>query len=166
MEIIDEFLQESNNIEDERSEIAFDDAKLAWEYAYENRDKVTLSYILEIHRILMNRINPRIAGKIRDKDVWIGGQHKRFISRKIVEGELLVRVCFEMMVHMISTDDRKELRAKQVHIVFEDIHPFEDGNGRVGRILYNIQRLKLDLSIHVIHEGKEQIEYYNWFRKI
>jgi len=37
------------------------------------------------------------------------------------------------------------------------------GNGRVGRILYNIHRLLLGLPIHVIHEGKEQKEYYTWF---
>ena len=53
---------------------------------------------------------------------------------------------------------------KRWHIQFEHIHPFEDGNGRVGRILMNFQLVKKGLPILVIHEGKEQREYYKWFK--
>ena len=52
---------------------------------------------------------------------------------------------------------------KMIHVIFEKIHPFRDGNGRVGRILYNIHRLLVGLPIHIIHEGVEQMEYYKWF---
>ena len=54
---------------------------------------------------------------------------------------------------------------KRTHIDFEQLHPFEDGNGRVGRILYNIHRVTLGLPIHIIHEGEEQMEYYKWFKE-
>ena len=53
---------------------------------------------------------------------------------------------------------------EQDHIWFEKIHPFEDGNGRTGRILMNIQRLNAGLPLLIIHEGKEQMEYYKWFQ--
>jgi len=72
-----------------------------------------------------------------------------------------MRVCFEMLARGTFN---KEERSKQIHVAFEDIHPFVDGNGRVGRILYNIHRIKLGLPIHIIHEGEEQKEYYKWFK--
>ena len=53
---------------------------------------------------------------------------------------------------------------KDWHIQFEHIHPFEDGNGRVGRILMNLQLLNEGLPILVIHQGEEQKRYYKWFK--
>ena len=52
---------------------------------------------------------------------------------------------------------------KKWHIMFEHIHPFEDGNGRTGRILMNIQRLKIGLPILIIYE-KHKFKYYDWFK--
>ena len=156
-----EFLQHSNWIEGEYSDIALKDAEIAWKYAYSNIDNINVSVVLEIHRLLMSHLHPIIAGKIRNCDVWIGGQHKIFTSETQIEGALLMNVCFEMIAKG-SFD--KEAKTKYVHITFENIHPFVDGNGRVGRILYNIHRLKLGLPIHIIHQGDEQQEYYKWFK--
>jgi len=61
-------------------------------------------------------------------------------------------------------DAKDELSPEEFYIEFEEIHPFEDGNGRTGRILMNLQRIKLGLSLLIIHEGKEQMEYYKWFK--
>ncbi len=48
---------------------------------------------------------------------------------------------------------------------FKEINEFlEQSNFVKGRILYNIHRLKLGLSIHIVHIGKEQTEYYKWFK--
>jgi len=49
---------------------------------------------------------------------------------------------------------------ERIHVEFENIHPFEDGNGRVGRILMNLQRIFSGMSVLIIHEGTEQQEYY------
>ena len=85
-----EMLRESNYIEEELSEEALEDAIKAWEFAREN-DDVSFEWLLEIHRLLMRRLNPRIAGKLRGCDVWIGGRHCRFISygllKSIVTGK-------------------------------------------------------------------------------
>jgi len=64
-----EFLSESNAIEGEYSKRALEDAKEAWEYAKENRAYITGPVILHIHKILMQRIRPDIAGKLRKCDV-------------------------------------------------------------------------------------------------
>ena len=96
----------------------------------------------------------------------IGGKIKEY------RGEELLRSLLEDLVTSINcpalkswNDEVRGKIAKDTHIMFENIHPFEDSNGRTGRILYNIHRLNLGLPIHIIHEGDEQMEYYKWFQK-
>lgn len=161
---IKEFLKHSNWIENERSDQALEDAQRAWRYALANEDSPVIAYMLKIHELLLRKLRPDIAGKIRNCDVFIGGQQKTFISEALIRDDLQTKVVFEMLSKKKESDQRKEYRAKQVHVAFEDIHPFQDGNGRVGRILWQIHRLKLDLPIKIIHEGDEQMEYYKWFQ--
>jgi len=49
------------------------------------------------------------------------------------------------------------------HIHFEKIHPFVDGNGRMGRILMNWQRVKVGLQPLIIWASERQA-YYAWFK--
>ena len=51
---------------------------------------------------------------------------------------------------------------KKDRIWFEKNHPFEDGNGRTGRILLNWQRLQYGLPLLIIESYKKE-EYYKWF---
>lgn len=151
-----EFLEQSNFIENERSQEGLDDAIMAWNWAYNNKHKISLYYILKIHRLLMRRIAPEIAGRLRDCDVFIAGIRKIFITKPILENilaEWMNKYCF-----LMDTNDKK------AHIGFENIHPFIDGNGRVGRILMNIHRVNMGKSILIIHEGDEQLSYYRWFK--
>ena len=166
---VNEFLQHSNYIENERSDGALADAWEAWDYAYSHRQQLILGgsnwrvcYMLDIHKLLMYRLNPKIAGKIRNCGVWIGGKRKVFVSIQLIEEEL------QRIVNMMDTGQYPYIEVgntwpKQTHIAFEAVHPFEDGNGRTGRILMAIHCLKLGLPIHIIHEGVEQLEYYKWF---
>lgn len=150
----EKFLFESNKIEQEYSVDALEDAIKAWMMAkLITKESNTLPYVLGIHRILLKRLNPRIAGKIRKCDVSIGGQLG--MSPDKIEEEL------KKLLKIIPKTTQE---IKTWHIMFEHIHPFEDGNGRTGRILMNIQRLKIGLSIHIIHEGEEQMKYYKWFK--
>ena len=156
----EQFLYESNLIENETSDEAFEDAKMAWNYAVANKRKINVQMILQIHRLLMKRLDPRIAGHLRMCDVWIGGNKKGFLTTGILE-EQLELVCQEINA---KKENPSESWCKEVHVMFEDIHPFEDGNGRVGRILYNFHRLKLGLGIDVIWDDEKQ-DYYKWFKK-
>jgi len=151
-----EFLLESNKIEREYSEEALEDAKHAWNFAKKHKhNKLDIKFIKLIHQELMRRLNPRIAGEIRKCDIWVGG--RKGFSSNIIEEEL--RLLCNPGIYPISS----ESLIKRWHIQFEKIHPFEDGNGRTGRILMNIQRLKIGLPVLIIHEGEEQKSYYRWF---
>lgn len=148
-----EFLQQSNYLESESRPIAFDDAVLAWKYLNEKKN-LTVNRILETHRILLANIDKENAGKIRECSVWVGRRvcPKPYTLPALLEGWI--------KVHGQASSDEQ---IKQAHIAFEEIHPFVDGNGRVGRIIMNWQREKNNLPILIIHEGFEQREYYKWF---
>jgi Fic family protein len=159
---IKEFLKQSNLIEEVSAEYAHEDALKAWEYISE-KEVLTVNDVLHVHKLLMNRLNPRIAGKLRDCDVWIGGQKKKFVSTEVLKDQL--KNVLSGIDSTLTADYDKNEMTKNCHKMFENVHPFEDGNGRVGRIIYNWHRLKLGLLIHVIHVGQEQLEYYKWFKR-
>lgn len=165
-------LYESNLIENEKSEEALEDAIEAWTFAKENMNKIDVAYALEIHRLLMKRLRPDIAGKFRTCDVWIGGQCKWFVSVALLK-EQLTQLLEDMLaatdVAMNSkkklTVKEKETLAETFHVFYEGWHGFEDGNGRSGRILYQIHRLLLGLPIKLIENKTKFTNYYPLFKK-
>jgi len=157
-ETLHEFLRESNAIESEYDDIAFEDSLEAWDYAYgqlidDPKFKFTPKFIAGIHAHLMRRLRPKIAGRFRNCGVMVGG-NVCLDPRKI---------SYVLSSWCMSINSKSFNNAKNNHITFEEIHPFEDGNGRTGRILYNIQRLRDGEDLHVIKESEKE-DYYKWFR--
>jgi len=160
-----EFLRESNRIEDEYSISALRDAMYAYQYAkemiIEKKQTLTIEHILTIYNLLMRRLNKSIVGKWRNVAVTVGGEYKpkerKYILRKKIQG---------WIDNCIVTKLGVEEDIRRWHILFEKIHPFTDGNGRLGRILINIQRLNHQLPIMIIHVGDEQKKYYKWFKEM
>lgn len=152
-----EFLKESNAIEGVYDDQSLTDALQAWNYLM-TRDVMTLSVIKETHRILMQHqpILPADKGNFRIEPVFVGGRSCAHWG--LIPILILNKFCFQTM-RFSPPPDWKEL-----HITYERIHPFIDGNGRTGRMFMNWTRLKrCELPILVIHEGEEQKEYYTWF---
>jgi len=152
-----EFLKESNLIENVGEE-GLEDSISAWKYA-KSLKKITKKNILEIHRLLLRNLNPRIAGKFRKCNVSVGGRICPNWEKVEVEISEEIRALNHPKSNNLFTKDEV---AKTNHILFERLHPFEDGNGRTGRILYNWQRLFLDLDIHII-KYNDRWDYYRWF---
>lgn len=164
------FIKESNAIEGERSQEAFEDSISAWNYVAKeilSFSAISVPAIQRLHSELMRRLNPRIAGNFRNVNVSVGGKgmvdHKDVLSR------------IDQWVHLYGkiptfgnadTEAGKEVTGahiKKAHIAFEAIHPFEDGNGRVGRMILNWHRVFNGLPILIIYEKYKQ-SYYDWFK--
>lgn len=119
-----EYFRESNAIENVYDEAAIEDMFEAWDYL-QNQDELTHEVVKGAHeRILQNR-QPDIAGEYRTVNVRIGSDiPPRPAAVPGLMGELLERT------------PETGVEAIQWHVDFEKIHPFADGNGRIGRLLY------------------------------
>lgn len=146
-----DFLRESNAIEDVHGDDALHAARLAWEYLT-RQDTMTTDAILVAHRILMlgQPIADSDRGAWRRCAVSIGGR----AGRPWYALPLLMTAWVNRVNH--SDDWQVD------HVAFERIHPFVDGNGRVGRLLLNWQRRRLGLPLLVIR-ANERGAYYAWF---
>jgi Fic family protein len=160
---ITEFIKESNAIEDVWTDEAITDSLEAWEWLTSEVTTLTLKDILLVHYGILRNIEPDIAGKLRGEigvDVWIGGrQGARYwdVGSRLCDW---IRHINDKKLAQWSGED-----IKRMHISFEEIHPFADGNGRSGRLIYCWMRQQLDLPIHIIYENEKQ-DYYEWFRRL
>jgi len=110
----------------------------------QGRAAFTLAFVQELHRALMSGdggyADP--PGALRTVQNWIGG-------RRLDEALMVppppdrIRGCMDALVERLSTPIPEDtnmqplqaIRLAVVHAWFEAIHPFRDGNGRVGRLL-------------------------------
>ena len=95
--------------------------------------------IREVHEVLLSRGRGRdkAPGEFRRSQNWIGGRRPgtaRFVPPPVSS----VVDCMSDLERFLHGDDNRLpllLRAGLAHVQFETIHPFLDGNGRVGRLL-------------------------------
>ena len=102
--------------------------------------RISTVLLREMHTILMDNVRgaERNPGQFRTKQVYIGRpgagvSQARFVPPPAAEVPALILDLERSM------DDQSRLpklvRAAMLHYQFETIHPFEDGNGRIGRVL-------------------------------
>lgn len=97
--------------------------------------------ITDIHRTLLHGTeDDAIAGEVRSVQNWLGGQLDSPLDAEFVPpppGE--VPALLEDLVAFVNRQDMPAVvQAAIAHAQFETIHPFEDGNGRVGRCLIHV----------------------------
>ena len=110
-------------------------ARLA-EHLLQRPPNLTLAEVLRWHAVLFKGTKPGIAGRLRDYEVGIRG------SRHHPPTPLEVRPMLIELLRWASRyrgDCHAVERAASLHHRFESIHPFGDGNGRVGRLLMNVE---------------------------
>ena len=119
---------------------------------------ISEAMVLKLHAILMNGVRPD-AGIYRRHAVRIVGVNLPTANYMSVP-KLMPRV----MARVIEkTKDIITLSAG-VHSRFEQIHPFSDGNGRVGRLLMNAMFLQANLAPAIIRQEKKQLYYTYLFK--
>lgn len=124
-------------------------------------EEIDQKLIQHLHQIMMNGIIHN-AGTYRTHGVRIAGTNvptSNFMSIEM-HMEQLVRE-FNQLEE--STLDQVQHLA-QTHARFEQIHPFSDGNGRVGRLLMVILSFKYDLAPVLIKQEKKQA-YYTYLQE-
>jgi Fic family protein len=103
--------------------------------------RVTVESILAAHRTLMadDPLDGRYAGRFRDVQNWIGGSdHSPRDADHVPPPPETVADYMADLVAFANRDDLPAIpQAAIVHAQFESIHPFTDGNGRIGRALIN-----------------------------
>ena len=120
--------------------------------------ELTLNTILLLHKMLISNIRDGIAGRFRNEDEWVRvGNHIASGPNEIISQltEMLVTYQGNNQEHIIK-------RVSKVHLTFEHIHPFVDGNGRIGRVINNLLLNAID-SIYVIDIDSKCAEQYNQY---
>ena len=127
--------------------------------------------IRETHAVLMNSVRggDKTPGEFRTSQNWIGGagsalQNARYIPpnpQDMVE-------CMSDLERFMNDDDAPDplIKAALLHYQFETIHPFLDGNGRVGRLLITLYLIGMNvISSPVLYLScylkLNRIEYYD-----
>ena len=103
---------------------------------------LTLRLIKETHEKLMNnsRGNNKNPGEFRASQNWIGGSRpsNAIFVPPPVEKLMECLDNFEKFLHDEKAKMPILIRAAIAHVQFETIHPFLDGNGRIGRLLITL----------------------------
>ena len=120
----------------------------------EQRTPISNSLLLKWHKDLFNRSKPEIAGKYRNYSVRVGS----YSAPDYREAKKLMNQLIRFINKELDNINPVELAAL-VHYRFEKIHPFADGNGRIGRLLMNHILWFSGYPIMII-EYKKRNSYY------
>jgi len=115
--------------------------------------------MLRLHKILLTGIDNNSAGRFRSGKEWVRvGAH--IGANPAFTNELIYELAEK---YNADTDSYFLEKIAWFHAEFEAIHPFTDGNGRIGRILINGQLMQLGYPpIIVPNKGKHK-DYYPLF---
>lgn len=122
--------------------------------------ELTLEVILSLHKMLLSNIRDNIAGRFRKNNEYVKVGNHIAPAPKEIAGLLE-----EMLAdYHGSHHENIEKRIARLHLTFENIHPFVDGNGRIGRILNNYLLIRegfVPMNIKFIDRQK----YYDAFKE-
>lgn len=117
----------------------------ATEYALDRLNTLPLCnrLIKETHRILMEGVRgqEKSPGEFRYSQNWIGGQNSNIKTARYIPPNVLdMQEAMSDLEKYINSDDSLGplIQAALIHYQFETIHPFLDGNGRIGRLLITL----------------------------
>ena len=115
--------------------------------------------ILRLHQMLIGGIDDAIAGRFRRQGEYVRvGTHIAPAPEHVepMMDHLLVEYSSDLSSYFLD-------KIARFHLDFETIHPFSDGNGRLGRVIINFQFLQAGLPRTIIRNSDKE-RYYQAFR--
>lgn len=145
----------------------------ATQYALKRLERLPLCcrLIREIHEVLMENVRgqDKTPGEFRHSQNWIGPANcslkdARYIPPNVEDMQTAMSDLEKYINENVDYDPL--IRATLIHYQFETIHPFLDGNGRIGRLLilfYLMEQRLIEKPVIYISYflKKNQIEYYD-----
>jgi Fic family protein len=136
---------------------------------------LSLRLLREIHAVLLRggRGSKKTPGDFRRSQVWIGGSrpgNARFVPPPADRvGECMGAL--EKFLHGDPIQTPTLLKAALAHVQFETIHPFLDGNGRLGRLLITLLlcsegALSEPILYLSLHFKSHRHEYYDHLQRV
>ena len=120
--------------------------------------ELTLDVLLLLHQMLISNIRDEIAGRFRNDDEWV-----RVGSHIAADPKDVVSLLQQMMIdYKLSAQENIIKRIATIHLTFERIHPFVDGNGRIGRVLNNYLLLR-EYHVPINIKFIDRAQYYDAF---
>lgn len=127
--------------------------------------------IKETHKVLMSGVRgqEKNPGEFRYSQNWIGGQGSTLKNARYIppSPEDMIDAMSDLEKYMNASDDLDVLvRVALIHYQFETIHPFLDGNGRVGRLLITLFLMEKNVlttpALYISYFlKKNRVEYYD-----
>lgn len=123
-------------------------------------EDISIPVILLLHKMLIGNIDEQIAGRFRLGEEWVRvGAHIGADPKdvEILVGGVLTKYFADRESNVIE-------RISRLHLSFESIHPFCDGNGRIGRVLNNYALLREGyVPINIAFADRSR--YYDAFKE-
>lgn len=134
-------------------------AKLTETLLEKSKFKLNVKLILSLHKTLLTHIDDNIAGRFRSGKEWVRignhlGANPQFVATLIEE--LVDNYNHNKSGYFLDA-------IAHFHAEFETIHPFVDGNGRMGRVLINLQLINAGFPPVIIQNKSKHTEYYPLF---
>lgn len=123
-------------------------------------EDISIPGILLLHKMLIGNIKEEIAGRFRRGDEWVRvgahiGADPKEVDRLV--GEVLTKYFADRESNIIE-------RISRLHLSFESIHPFCDGNGRIGRALNNYALIR-EGYVPINIAFADRARYYEAFKE-
>ncbi len=145
----------------------------ATQYALKRSERLPLCcrLIREIHEVLMENVRgqDKTPGEFRHSQNWIGPANcslkdARYIPPNVEDMQTAMSDLEKYVNENVDYDPL--IRVALIHYQFETIHPFLDGNGRIGRLLILLYLMEQGLLAKPViyiskKKKKNQIEYYD-----
>jgi len=122
--------------------------------------ELSIDNILLLHQMLIGGIDDKIAGRLRKSNEYV-----RVGSYIAPAPEHITGLLNELIDDYLSSNDMYFIdNIGHFHAEFEHIHPFCDGNGRIGRVLVNIQLMSFGYPPIIIRNKGKRSDYYPLFK--